>query len=114
MSGWESMVAAEPREFSPPWAYEDYKKRNPRHFAYAGPTHLSVWTDAVDWVKAQLMQWPHLTEKQAILELRRGPASIFYPFFADEPLIFADCPTCGRVVVGVEGYCDQCKYDFTK
>ena len=64
-----------------------------------------------------LLGWDSLPVKDAVLELRKGDRSLYYPMFCDPDFpntqkIWADCPECGRVVVGVEGFCGSCGYDW--
>jgi hypothetical protein len=74
--------------------------------------YRTAWWQAIEWVLNQQARWGDITEHEAILELRKGSGSVYFPFFADDPHIILDCPNCGRVSVGVEGYCDQCTYEW--
>lgn len=111
---WDGMLTHEERANDPAWAFEAYKKINPRMAAFNGPVARSVWHDAVTWVICQQQQWDSIDSRTAVLELRKGPASIFYPLFSDDPKITADCPKDGVTVIGSEGYCPHCGFDFDR
>lgn len=74
--------------------------------------YRQAWWDAFHYILTQQTGWDTLTEAEAILELRKNTASIYYPQFRDDPRIWVDCPRDGRVTVGVEGFCDACGYPF--
>jgi hypothetical protein len=76
--------------------------------------HRRGWLDGILWVLQQQSQWETLTEGEAIAELRKGNGSIYYPLFASDPKVFADCPRDGRTPVDATGICDHCLYEFAK
>jgi hypothetical protein len=76
--------------------------------------HRRGFWDAVEWVLAQQLEWDNLTEGEAILELRKGQGSIYWPLFREDPRIWVDCPRDGRVTVSKEGTCDRCLFDFSE
>lgn len=68
---------------------------------------------AIQYMYEQLVDgWESMPAHEAVEELRKGDGSLFYPLFADDPAIWADCPTDGRVTVTVEGFCDSCGFPF--
>lgn len=70
------------------------------------------WDAAKKWVRDQFDAWEDFTVGEALLELRKGRESLFFPLFRHDPTLWADCPEDGRVVITVEGYCDACGFDF--
>ena len=76
--------------------------------------HRRGWWDAVQWVLDAQRGWDALDTPIQVTELGKGQASIYYPLFAHDPKVWADCPNDGRVTVGVEGTCDACLYNFSK
>lgn len=68
--------------------------------------------DAVGYVLRVQGEWESLPIPDALNELRKGEASIYFPLFADDPVLRVECPTDGWVVVGLEGFCDRCGYPF--
>lgn len=78
--------------------------------------YTSGWWDAVEWLRHEQMQWESLTAGESIIELRKGPGSIYFPLFSEDPAINADCPGMGghRTVVDAEGVCPECAYDFER
>ena len=75
--------------------------------------YRTAWWAAVTWLLEQQMQVDELTEGQMLAELRKGPASIYWPIKADDPRFYADCPRCRRpVLIDARGLCDTCAYEF--
>jgi hypothetical protein len=112
---WDAMIAAEVSALAHPdasWAFESWKLT--RSYAYYGPAVRTAFVAGAEWVLKRQMEWPNLTEAEAIHELRLGVQSVFYPRFAADPRIFADCPRDGRVTTGADGICDHCLFDFAK
>lgn len=62
--------------------------------------------------------WDSYPTVEAIWELRRGEASIFYPLFKDNPTIWVNCPSGRvhipgmRVITDQRGECSECGFDL--
>ena len=67
-----------------------------------------AWWDAVAWLLRTQNGFDQLTSEEALLELRKGEGSIYWPLLRDDPRISLDCPGGHRTVVGIEGICDEC------
>lgn len=63
-------------------------------------------------------EWGSYPTVEAIWELRRGEASIFYPLFKEDPTIWVECPSDrvhvagARVTTDYRGECSDCGYDL--
>ena len=109
---WDAMLEWEQRANNPTHAHREW-------WTSAGGHGTGRWSQkaflaGVAWVLGRQGQWESLTEREAILELRKGPNSIYYPLFADDPKILADCPRDGRTAIGESGICDHCLFDFAR
>ncbi len=73
----------------------------------------------IGWLLHKQMRVNELTAEEVVAELRKGPASIYYPIWCEDMRIWVECPSGvahyagARVLVDAEGYCDTCGYDFT-
>lgn len=71
-----------------------------------------AWRNAIAYVLRRQAGWhTDLTDRERIIELRKGPGSIYHPIFDDgtgEPTIWADCIACGRAVTDKTGRCHTC------
>lgn len=66
------------------------------------------WWDAVFWVLRTQAAYDDLTADEAIAELRKGEASIYYPIKMDDPRLWIDCPGGHKTLVDAQGICDAC------
>lgn len=76
--------------------------------------YRKAWWDAIEWLLNAQSRWEDITEAEAILELRKGSGSIYWPLFQDDARVRVDCPRDGMVTVDQSGICDSCLYDFSK
>lgn len=109
---WEAMLEYETRANNPTHAHHEWWTRNGGYGT--GKWSEKAFLAGVTWVLERQTEWDGLTEREAILELRRGHDSIFYPLFRDDPKIWGDCPRDGRVTLDESGICDRCLYDFAR
>lgn len=94
------------------WAYEDFKTRTgTRHY---GEVVRTMFIRGGEWVLKRQLEWDGLDESDAIQELRKGEASVFYPLFRDNPVLVVDCPRDGRTTITADAVCDHCLFDFAK
>ena len=75
--------------------------------------HREGWWAAVEWLLHAQTGWEAATEYEAILELRKGSGSIYYPLFYTDPTVWIQCPEDGRTVVDREGLCRECGWEVT-
>jgi hypothetical protein len=106
------MVAHEMRANDPVEAHHEWWKKSGGHGT--GRWSQQAFLAGTRWVVEQQTKWDSLTEREAIHELRKGQDSLFWPLFMNEARVWADCPSDGRVTVGVEGYCDRCGHDWMR
>ena len=109
---WDAMLEYEARANNPVHAHHEWWKTAGGHGT--GRWSQKAFLAGVAWVLGRQGEWEALTEREAILELRKGIDSIYYPIFCDDPRVIGDCPRDGRIALGPEGYCDACGYDFAR
>lgn len=109
---WDALARYEMRATNPTEAHHEWWKNTGGHGT--GRWSQLAFLAGVRWVIATQQKWDGLTEAEAIHELRLGEESVFYPLFADDAKIIADCPRDGRTPVDASGICDHCLYDFAK
>jgi len=97
-------------------AYDPARARDTwvhNHIAGAGVTQKRTWDAAIDWYKDSLLEWESLTDAHALLELRKGERSIFFPLFEADPIIRVDCVGCGRThPFDIEGICHETGWEI--
>jgi hypothetical protein len=76
--------------------------------------------DTLQWVMGMLTDgFDDLTPEELVAELRKGDRSLFWPLWRDDPYRWVECPSDrvhqrgARVLVGVDGTCSDCGYDYT-
>jgi hypothetical protein len=83
-----------------------------------GKSQREAYLQAGRDLRDALLEWPYLPAADAIWELRRGEASIFYPLFQGDPTIWVECPSGRehlpgtRVTTDYRGECSDCGYDL--
>jgi len=108
-------------EYLPNAGWEQYKtaRRNgPRPLSTMGAAQREAFLAGAAWVIRTQQEWDTLPADDAIWELRRDTASIFYPLFKVDPRIWVSCPAetihnaGARVLTDREGLCSNCGYDL--
>lgn len=74
--------------------------------------HRNGWWAAVRWLLEEQAAWDSLTDVEALTELGKEHASIYYPIFKADPVITIDCPSHGAITVDKHGICDMCGRNF--
>jgi len=111
---WDAMLAREERANDPAWAFETWRDgRLYGHTKYI-QNGRTAFAAGVAWVLARQREWENVPVREALHELRKGDASVFFPLFEHDPTLWADCPRDGRVTITKEGYCDRCLFDFDR
>src|SRR3546814_17177638 len=78
-----------------------------------GGSQREAFTAGAQWAKRTQALWDTLPTDEAIWELRAGRTSIFYPRFAEDPAVWANCARRhDRVVIPAQGVCPACQHDF--
>lgn len=83
-----------------------------------GRSQREAYLQAGDDLRDALLGWDTMPVADAIWELRRGEASIFYPLFKEGPTIWVECPSDrvhvagARVTTDYRGECGTCGYDL--
>lgn len=116
---WDAMVTVETNQLRQDHglaqaAAETAAFSRDRHAESFKQGHRTGWWQAVEYVLTLQTMWDELTEGDAILELRKGRGSIYYPLFREDARVWVDCPRDGRVTVTESGICDRCLYNFSE
>src|SRR3546814_567497 len=118
---WEAMTAAEVNQhrslkYLPASGWDQYvrdRNNGGRPLTTMGGAQREAFTAGAQWAKRTQALWDTLPTDEAIWELRAGRTSIFYPLFAEDPAVWANCARChDRVVITAQGVCPACQHDF--
>lgn len=71
--------------------------------------YRTAWWDGVEWLLNLQHDYENLTNSEVVAELRKGPASIYWPLKADDPKAWLLCDHCRtRQLFDARGICDHC------
>ena len=74
--------------------------------------HRAGFWRAVEWLRHELLKVDDLTVAEYVTELRKGPGSVFWPLWQDDPKFGATCEQCGHLIVlDKEGLCPDCGWE---
>lgn len=75
--------------------------------------HRSGYWRGVQDVLTLQLAIGELSQGELLAELRKESGSVFWPLWAGDPKIPAECPRCDRrVLIDKEGLCPECAYEF--
>jgi len=72
------------------------------------------WWDAIAWILHAQGEYDSLTVGEAVTELGKEQASIYWPIKQDDPRVWGDCDGCGQPrLFDKRGICDDCGWEVS-